>query len=107
LKEAFRVLKTDGYLVITTPNLAAWFNRLIFLFGYQPFFLEPSTKDKTVGLGFTRRLMPNRKPVGHIRCFTLKALKDILVLHGYKIVLVKGNTGYYLPNFMRPLVLSP
>lgn len=103
LKETRRVLKGGGYLVITTPNLAAWFNRLIFLFGYQPFFLEPSTVDKTIGLKFTKHLTPHRKPVGHIRCFTLKALEDILELHRYKIILVKGNVGYYLPKFMKPL----
>lgn len=38
LREARRVLKKDGHIIITTPNLAAWFNRIIFLFGYQPFF---------------------------------------------------------------------
>lgn len=103
LNEARRVLKKGGHLVITTPNLAAWFNRLIFLFGYQPFFLEASTVDKTIGLKFTRKFTPNKTPVGHTRCFTLKALKDILELHGYQIILVKGNTGYYLPKFMKPL----
>ena len=103
LKETLRVLKDGGYLVITTPNLAAWFNRFIFLFGCQPFFLEASTIDKTVGLKFTTHLTTHRKPVGHIRCFTLKALKDILELHKYKIILVKGNTGYYLPKFMKPI----
>lgn len=101
LVEAKRVLKKNGYLVITTPNLSAWFNRIIFLFGYHPFFMEASTVDKTVGLKFTRRLTSNREPVGHIRCFTLRALRDILELHGYKIVLIKGNRGYYFPQPMK------
>ncbi len=98
LQEAKRVLKRNGHIVITTPNLSAWFNRIIFLFGYQPFFTEVSTIDKTMGLSFTRRITPNREPVGHIRCFTMKALKDILELHGYEIVLVKGTNGYYFPQ---------
>lgn len=98
LSEAKRVLEKNGYLVITTPNLSAWFNRIIFLFGYQPFFTEVSTIDKTMGLSFTRRITPNREPVGHVRCFTMKALKDILELHGYEIVLVKGTYGYYFPQ---------
>lgn len=98
--EAKRVLKSGGLLILTTPNIAAWFNRIIFLFGYQPFFTEVSTIDKTIGLSFTRKLTPNRKPMGHLRCFTLKALKEILELHGYEVVLVKGNKVYYLPKYM-------
>lgn len=101
LIEAHRLLKVGGFLILTTPNLAAWFNRIIFLFGYHPFFLEASTVDKTVGLGFTRRLTPNREPMGHIRCFTLKSIKDILELHNYEVILVKGSTAFYLPKFMK------
>lgn len=103
LREANRVLKNNGLVILTTPNLAAWLNRFIFLFGYQPFFLEASTVDKTIGLSFTRKLTPNRMPLGHIRCFTLKALKDLLDLHGYKIVLIKGSTVYYFPKYLAPL----
>jgi SAM-dependent methyltransferase len=99
--EAKRVLKLNGLLVLTTPNMTAWFNRALFLFGYQPFFTEVSTIDKTLGLGFTRKLTPNREPVGHIRCFTLKAIREILELHGFDVVLVKGNTTRCLPKFMK------
>ena len=102
LAETKRVLKKDGLLILTTPNLAAWFNRVIFLFGFQPFFTEVSTIDKTMGLSFTRKLTKNREPLGHIRCFTLRALKDILDLHGFRVILVKGSTVYYFPKFMKP-----
>lgn len=102
LSEAKRVLKKNGYLVITTPNLASWFNRMIFLFGYQPFFTEVSTIDKTMGLKFTRRLTPNRDTMGHIRVFTLKALRDMLEMYGFNIVAEKGSTVYYLPKYMVP-----
>lgn len=102
LSEAKRVLKKNGHLVITTPNLAAWFNRLIFLFGFQPFFTEVSTIDKTMGLKFTRSLTPNRETMGHIRVFTLRALKDMLEMHGFEIVSAKGSTVYYLPKYMVP-----
>jgi SAM-dependent methyltransferase len=101
LREAHRLLKPSGYLVLTTPNLGAWFNRIIFLFGYQPFFAEVSTVDKTIGLSFTRRLTPNRQPVGHIRCFTLKALREIVLFYGFKIILVRGSAVYYLPRYMK------
>lgn len=102
LLEAKRVLKPGGYVVIQTPNLACWFNRVIFLFGYQPFFTEVSTIDKTIGLRFTQNLTPRRETLGHIRVFTLFALKDILEMHGFDIIGTQGNTVYYLPKYMAP-----
>lgn len=103
LTESKRVLKKNGLLIITTPNLAAWFNRIILLFGYQPFFTEVSTVDKTLGLSFTRNLTPNRKPLGHLRVFTLRALIELLEMHGFEIVKVKGSTVSYLPKYMNPI----
>jgi len=34
LKEVYRVLKKEGYFIISTVNLGNWLNRLIFLLGY-------------------------------------------------------------------------
>ncbi len=88
--EAKRVLKKNGLLIIATPNMAAWFNRILILLGIQPFFSEVSTVDKTLGLKFTRRLTPLRSPLGHLRLFTLGSLKDILELHGFKITKISS-----------------
>lgn len=90
ISEAKRVLKKDGILIIATPNLAAWFNRILLLLGYQPFFTEVSTIDKTLGIKFTRRLTKKREPLGHLRLFTQGALSDILDLHGFKIIKFSG-----------------
>ncbi len=90
LDEASRVLKDRGLLIITTPNLASWYNRVALLFGYQPFFTEVSTRN---GYGHA---LPFWLNAGHLRLFTLKALKEILVSHGFKIEAVRGfgiNTG--------------
>jgi 2-polyprenyl-3-methyl-5-hydroxy-6-metoxy-1,4-benzoquinol methylase len=102
IKESLRVLKKNGIMILTTPNLAAWFNRLIFLFGYQPFFTEVSTVDKTVGLSFTRNLTPNRETVGHIHVFTSKALVELSEMYGFETQVLKGNSVDYLPQFMKP-----
>lgn len=91
--ETKRVLKKNGTLIIVTPNLAAWFNRVLLLFGFQPFFSEVSTLDKTLGLQFTRNLGGSRNPLGHLRVFTPSALRDILELHGFKIVKT-GSTEF-------------
>ncbi len=101
LKEVHRVLNDKGIIILTTPNLAAWFNRILLLIGIQPFYMETSTEDKTVGLRFTRKLTPMREPMGHIRIFTKDALQDIMRMHGYRIVAVKGLSAEYLPSSLR------
>lgn len=56
LKECNRVLKKDGLLVITTPNLCFWINRLLILFGriplfvYAPYHYHFHTKDTIINL---------------------------------------------------------
>lgn len=97
LLENKRVLKKGGLIIVNTPNLGAWFNRILLLLGYQPFFTEVSTYDKTLGLKFTRKITPIRKPLGHLRVFTLRALIDLLELHGFEIIIVKGFAVNYFP----------
>lgn len=84
IKEARRVLKSSGFLVLSTPNLACWSNRILLLFGIQPLFSEVSTL-KIFG-------RPGSYPIGHLRLFTLKALKEFLNYHGFKIVSIAGTS---------------
>lgn len=77
LKEAYRVLKSRGHFIIMTPNLSSWMNRIYLLFGYQPPDSEVSTIIKFGNPwrgGFAS---------GHIRPFTARALKELLVYHGF------------------------
>jgi len=80
LLEARRVVKSHGWLFLTTPNLGAWFNRLSLLFGYQPVFTEVSAKANA---GHIVRL--DGQPAGHIRVFTYRAIKEILERNGWAI----------------------
>ncbi|PIN94015.1 hypothetical protein COU54_00590 [Candidatus Pacearchaeota archaeon CG10_big_fil_rev_8_21_14_0_10_31_24] len=91
LEEANRILKPNGFLVISTPNLCAWFNRIFMFLGIQPLFVEPSTKSKFVGSGFLKRFKEDSNPVGHVRIFTLEALKDMFKMYGFKVLEVRGN----------------
>lgn len=100
--EAKRVLKKGGLFIVLTPNLAAWFNRILLLLGFQPFFTEVSAVDKTLGLKFTGTFAVGRNPVGHVRIFTPGALRDIMELHGFKI---RKITGMEFGSFPRLLGL--
>jgi len=82
LDEVHRVLKPNGAAVFTTPNLAAWYNRIALLIGYQPFHTSPSPRFGCVG-------MPLASPEAHgqhIRVFTFRALKELLRLHGFVVL---------------------
>ena len=90
LRETYRVLKPSGYFLISTPNLASWVNGVLLLLGYQPYNCEASTE---VLAGVLWRGRTFAKPAGHIRAFTLRALKELLKYHGFKIINVKGAPG--------------
>ncbi|MDI6807225.1 MAG: methyltransferase domain-containing protein [Candidatus Aenigmarchaeota archaeon] len=70
LDQIKRVLRYDGDLISSTCNLASLTNRLLLLFGFQPGGSEVSLKH-LVGNPFIKG-----KTSGHIRVFTLKALKN-------------------------------
>jgi SAM-dependent methyltransferase len=92
LEELNRILKPEGHVIITTPNLLAWFNRILAPIGIQPLFLEPSTKSKLVGAGPLKRFKQGHQPVGHIRVFTLAAIKDLFKMHGFEILKIRGSS---------------
>jgi len=84
IKEVYRLLKLGGYFLITTLNLDQWINRVVLLLGYQPYNVDVSTETIVDA--------PKRyytRLAGHIRAYTLKAFKELLSYHGFKIVKVK------------------
>lgn len=103
LGEIHRVLRPGGTLVLTTPNLCAWYNRALFLLGVQPLFVESSTRSSMVGSGFLRRFKRGSTPVGHIRVFNLDAIRDLLADNGFEVTALKGASFDYLPRALRLL----
>jgi SAM-dependent methyltransferase len=83
LTEIHRVLAPGGALILTTPNLAAWFNRVLLLLGITPMFVEHSYRA-TYGPAFSlfKRV---GKPVGHLRIFTWVPLREVLKQNGFAI----------------------
>jgi methionine biosynthesis protein MetW len=96
INEVYRVLKQNGFLVLSTPNLASWINRLLLLLGMQPLFSEVSTA-KTFGRGPKSY---DYFPVGHLRLFTYKALKEFLTYYRFNIVKVEGANYEGLPKIL-------
>jgi ubiquinone/menaquinone biosynthesis C-methylase UbiE len=101
LQECNRVLKPGGYVLITTPNLTVWYNRILVLFGLQPIFYETSTKSPSVGAGILKKIKKGNIPVGHVRIFTIRAMRDLLENEGFEVVTVKGAHFAALPRPLR------
>lgn len=93
--EAFRILKRHGVLLMTTPNLAAWFNRMLLGIGVQPVFSEVSGR-KVLG-------RPGHDVVGHLRLFTRRALVAFLLEAGFTDVKLAGTTFHGVPRPLRGL----
>jgi len=68
----------------------AWYNRLLFLVGYQPVFHEVSTRSAKVGWGRWARFKQQDQPVGHLRLLNLLALRELLAYHGFEGVAAEG-----------------
>lgn len=95
LNEINRVLKKGGLLIVTTPNLASWDNKLLLLLGYQPNHCEVSFK-KFYGSALRKGIEDVKKQTfGHLRCFTKKALIQIINEHGFIIKKVQGSFSFF------------
>lgn len=101
-EEIHRILRRSGTLVLTTPNLAAWHNRIALMLGFQPFGLDNSWRDANAGKmydfshhpGLAARYKSETKIVAannrHQKLYTPRALKSILGAYDFHILQCQG-----------------
>ena len=95
MAEIKRVLRPDGYAIISTNNLASLHNILALVAGWQP--MPAHVSDVQVGLG--NPFNPYRGDPGasgqmHLRLFTGRALRELAALHGL-VADAERTAGFY------------
>ena len=83
LEEIYRLLKKDGFLLISTPNIASLGRRLMLLLGVSPIIeISPNRRDSS----------------GHIRYFTFRDLESLLETHRFSVVLKQSDVINFTSN---------
>jgi hypothetical protein len=82
-------------VVLSTPNLAYWVNRLLLLAGVSPLFMENSAEVK-LGRRF-RILGQGNETQGHLHLFTYTALRDLLGRTGFEVIRAVPTTVWDWP----------
>jgi len=104
LDEIKKIMHKNSILILSTPNLGYFLNRIMLLFGLSPFFIENSSEYK---LGRRFRFLGQGYPTqGHIRIFTYGALKDLFSLKKLCIMKTIPTTwGGFFDSFFN--LISP
>jgi SAM-dependent methyltransferase len=94
MREIRRVMRADGYAVVSTNNLASWHNIVALVLGWQP--LPAHVSDEVV-IGNPLALDEQRygeRIHRHLRLFTARALSALAEAHGLVVDRASGS-GYY------------
>jgi len=92
LNEIYRILKPQGYCVISTENLASWDNIGALLFAFTPFSMNYDSGLDKIGNPFSPHKSTHdiTYPV-HVRIFTTKGLSDAFKILGFNIEIIRGD----------------
>lgn len=101
LRQIRSLMHSKSILILSTPNLGYYVNRILLLFGISPLYLENSSEHK-LGRRFSF-LGQGNITEGHIKIFTYGALLDLFKIEKFDIVKVRGCTTW---NFFLDELIS-
>lgn len=97
ITEAYRVLKPYGIFILTTPNLRWYVNVVLILLGYNPFIPDTGSK-RNYGM------LSETEVSGHIRAYTVKAIKSLLSDYNFRIIKIVGIPHPYKKTGLKRLI---
>lgn len=113
LREAHRVLKDDGQLVILTPNISTFFTAALILMGKMPSSGPHPDSDQLLAQEELLKVSSESlvhdtetdTPVHrHLVVFSYRVLMSYIKMLGFKEVKGYGFGLYPFPNFMQPVL---
>lgn len=95
-----RILRRDGYALISTENLAGWHNIFSLALGYQPFSLTNfSIKRWSIGNPLSMVTKGHQDPLMfHRSILTFFALKELMKIYNFEIVSEVVSSYYPFPH---------
>nr|WP_302578620.1 class I SAM-dependent methyltransferase [Methanobrevibacter arboriphilus] len=98
-KEIYRLLKPNGYAIISCPNITSFHNLGLMIFGMQPVSFHSSHIQVGNPL-FGTKIGELSSGLRHVKIFTAPALKDLATHHGFEVLDIYGYGHYYIPKFI-------
>ncbi len=90
LSESARVLEDGGWLLLSMPNLASYFNRFSLLFGYQPHAVAVSRYRQAGMMGHHRSETTSANMPPLLHGATLRCMREVLDDYGFDVEIVRG-----------------
>lgn len=103
LSEIYRILKKDGYAIISTENASSWCNIFASIMGWQIFSLTNfSSKKQGIGNPFALHRGTNASldSWNHIRIYNIRGLKEYFEAFGFTVEEIKGAGYFPFPALM-------
>ena len=101
VSECCRVVRPGGLVVTSTENLASWHNIAALTLGWQAFSLTNVSRVAT-GLGNPlanlRGDEPREPGWEHVRIFSYRGLRELMIAHGLEEVKIMAAGYYPLPS---------
>lgn len=96
VSEIKRVLKPNGYAIISTENLSSWHNIFALVLGWQPFSIDHSHP-------FSHITVPIVPKHGHVKAFSYFGLIKLFQQYGFNIASVKSAGYFKIQSLLDPL----
>ena len=106
VSEIHRILKKNGYAIISTENASSWCNIFASIMGWQIFSLT-NFSSKKQGIGNPLALHSDAANINadlsswnHIRIYNIRGLKEYFEVFGFKVEEIRGAGYFPLPGWL-------